>query len=305
MGASAPGFSGSGDRPSWASWHATRGKGYYKVEVAGDSRVFLNSFQLDASGGTDITKIGQYDLPKLYQPGDTFRLELRLLGDRLTVLVDGAVAIEAQDSHHAGPGNWGPTAGEGWFESAEVQTPLPAIAAAERWRIRFRRQALIASVMAKFGATLDGPALTLPPPGVVLPGRKYRDGAVRLRAIFTGKGGCALSVRERSSKERYSARLENGQTVLLYLLHEATTTPLRSIALAQPLAVGREYQVELRIVGSAPGTSELPLGAAGAAAGARGEIPGLTAPGAGRACSTGPGRGGSRRLRDTSIAGRG
>ena len=55
-------------------------------------------------------------------------VELRLQGDRLTALVDGAVVIEARDSRITAPGQWGLLADDGWFESVEVQTPPPAAA---------------------------------------------------------------------------------------------------------------------------------------------------------------------------------
>jgi formylglycine-generating enzyme required for sulfatase activity len=50
-------------------------------------------------------------------------------GDHLTALVDGAAILEARDSRAAGAGEWGIIATDGWFESVEVQTPLPAIIA--------------------------------------------------------------------------------------------------------------------------------------------------------------------------------
>lgn len=108
----------------------------------------------------------------------------------------------------------------------------------------------MASVMAQNRAAFDGQAVKLRPKGEVLSLRKYRDGAVRLRAVFTGKGGCTLSVRERGWQERYSARVEDAQTVSMHLVQGAATTRLRGITLPQPLVEGREYQLELRIVGA-------------------------------------------------------
>jgi serine/threonine protein kinase len=70
--------------------------------------------------------LGEYSLPTILQPGDTVLLELRLQGDRLTALVNGVVAVAARDSRLPGPGEWGITSSDGWFESVEVQTPLPA-----------------------------------------------------------------------------------------------------------------------------------------------------------------------------------
>jgi len=82
--------------------------------------------QFFPGGGAEAILLRRYSLPKPIQPGDTVLLELRLQGDRLTALVDGKVVIEAQDSHIPDSGTWGLMATDGWFESVEVQTPLPA-----------------------------------------------------------------------------------------------------------------------------------------------------------------------------------
>ena len=82
-------------------------------------------------GGPKGIELGRYALPKRLQPGDTVLLELRVQGDLLTALMDGAVVIEARDSHLPGPGEWGIIAADGWFESVEVQTLLPAAPSAQ------------------------------------------------------------------------------------------------------------------------------------------------------------------------------
>ncbi len=100
--------------------------GRYKLSIVNDRSLGLRFFGGARSSSANMHKLGDYYLPKPLQPGDTLLLELRLQGDRLIVLVDGAVIIDARDSRLTAPGEWGITAADGWFESVEVQTPLPA-----------------------------------------------------------------------------------------------------------------------------------------------------------------------------------
>ncbi|MEQ1859731.1 MAG: bifunctional serine/threonine-protein kinase/formylglycine-generating enzyme family protein [Chthoniobacteraceae bacterium] len=100
------------------------GIGVYKLQVSKNptSAVVLIYFPW---GGNGIELVKKY-LPQSIQPSAVLLLELRVQGNRLTALVDGAVFFEAQDARVAGPGRWGIIASDGWFESVEVQTPLPA-----------------------------------------------------------------------------------------------------------------------------------------------------------------------------------
>ncbi len=66
-------------------------------------------------------ELGRYLLLQPLRPGDTLRLELRVLGDRLTGLVNDAPVIDVHDTRVAEAGLWGISATDGWFESAEVQ----------------------------------------------------------------------------------------------------------------------------------------------------------------------------------------
>ncbi|MGB8166904.1 MAG: bifunctional serine/threonine-protein kinase/formylglycine-generating enzyme family protein [Chthoniobacteraceae bacterium] len=102
--------------------------GRYKIYVLKGRSIDLVHVEPGTAAATiaNTHRLATYILPKPFQPGDTFLLELRLQGDRLTALVDGAAVIEAQDSRSPGPGQWGIIAMDGWFESVEVQTPLPA-----------------------------------------------------------------------------------------------------------------------------------------------------------------------------------
>ncbi len=100
--------------------------GRYKLSIVNDRSLGLRFFGGARSSSANMHKLGDYYLPKPLQPGDTLLLELRLQRDRLIVLVDGAVVIDARDSRLTAPGEWGITAADGWFESVEVQTPLPA-----------------------------------------------------------------------------------------------------------------------------------------------------------------------------------
>jgi hypothetical protein len=92
----------------------------YKLQVDED-RVLLYFFP---AGGNGI-ELRRYLLPQPLQPGDIALLEFRLHGDQLTGLLNGAVVVEAQDSHLSSPGEGGIIAGDGWFESVEVQKPGP------------------------------------------------------------------------------------------------------------------------------------------------------------------------------------
>jgi hypothetical protein len=67
-------------------------------------------------------QLGSGKLPKL-SAGDTLTLELRAQGKHFTVLANDSVIFEADDDALPGPGQWGISALDGWFESAELQTP--------------------------------------------------------------------------------------------------------------------------------------------------------------------------------------
>ncbi|MDP1586191.1 MAG: lectin-like protein, partial [Prosthecobacter sp.] len=91
----------------------------YKLNLNNGSTIGLASIGPD---GRTLDSLGKHVLPKPLQPGDTLLLELRLQGDRLTALVNGAVVIEARNSRYSAPGKWGILADDGWFESVEMQT---------------------------------------------------------------------------------------------------------------------------------------------------------------------------------------
>ena len=95
--------------------------GYYKAELTENgTTVKLGYFPPD---GSTSEKMDLSPLPTPLHPGDPLLLEVRLHGDRITVLVNGAPAIETRDSRCPGPGQWGIVASDGWFESVEVQVP--------------------------------------------------------------------------------------------------------------------------------------------------------------------------------------
>jgi hypothetical protein len=73
------------------------------------------------SPGMEPETIGRYHLSEPQKPNSGFSLELRLKGDNLTGLFNGAVVVEAQDDRVSGSGDWGIYAKEGWFESVEVR----------------------------------------------------------------------------------------------------------------------------------------------------------------------------------------
>jgi predicted Ser/Thr protein kinase len=109
-------------------------KGNYKLTVN------ATGLALNVLGDEDkvLATPGLHDFAQPLEKGAVLTVELRLQDDHLTVLLDGATVITAQNSAHATAGGWGIIAGNGWFESVEVQ-PLPAAASTapqteEKWR---------------------------------------------------------------------------------------------------------------------------------------------------------------------------
>jgi hypothetical protein len=93
--------------------------GVYQAAVRDDwSKVILVR---QTAGGIPAKELGNGNLPRL-SGGDTLLLELRVQGRHLTLLANDRVVLEADDDKFAGPGAWGISALDGWFESAEIRT---------------------------------------------------------------------------------------------------------------------------------------------------------------------------------------
>jgi hypothetical protein len=108
--------------------------GSVRLRMAADGRSYM--FSVYASFDTvrlaikglsepDENKLGVHRLPRPLRAGDTITLELHAAGNRLSASVDGKVVIEAMDDRLQGPGQWGVSAADAWFESIEVR-PLSA-----------------------------------------------------------------------------------------------------------------------------------------------------------------------------------
>ncbi len=94
--------------------------GQYKLTLLGKGReVELSRTRVDAT--RQVESLARSPLPQPPALGETLLLELRIQGDRLTGLVNGAVVVEAQDALIRNPGYWGVFGQPGAFESAEVQ----------------------------------------------------------------------------------------------------------------------------------------------------------------------------------------
>jgi formylglycine-generating enzyme required for sulfatase activity/predicted Ser/Thr protein kinase len=210
--------------------------------------------------------LGTYPLPQSPREGDTLALELRAQEDRLTVLVDGIVRIEANDKAIREAGNWGIQANEAWFESVEVQ-PLPAAespTAAEPWR-DWIAEKRAEKRLASLGFEDDGTYVqTRGAKGG--PGWKpiMRDGAIRVTWKLTGEIGKpgqrepAITLRHgalATPPQPGSYTLAFGQAGLRIDLHavDASGQPQRIELKTWPLPPGfdrtQEHTLEFRAVG--------------------------------------------------------
>jgi hypothetical protein len=98
----------------------------YKFQL---NPTFASLYYFAPGANSGARELAKYTLPKALVTGDTALLELRMQGDRLTGLVNGMKAFDIQDSSSPGPGEWGMTASDGWYESVEVQSPPGAASA--------------------------------------------------------------------------------------------------------------------------------------------------------------------------------
>ena len=196
-----------------------------------------------------------WKLPRTYTPDEWLRLELRAVGEELTVLADGRILGTLRDGQIPGPGGLQLYAvANGYFRDIEyvpldgVSHPPSAFAAAEPWQDALRDPTLLISGAAE--ATTEGLRFT----GV---GRAYLRqeatppaGAVRMRAIF---GGLRPELRARMDVGVGSYQLiaYKEQILTLSRLHKdpAQNLVLRDFPLREPLRAGQIYELELRVVG--------------------------------------------------------
>ena len=186
--------------------------------------------------------------------GDKARLELRIEGDHLTALLNGAVVIEARDQHLAGPGEWG-IDGNGWFESAEVQplgaAPRPCFRAfrlGQRLATAFHR-----ARMARGNASQA--RVQRRPFARARRRRKAQptlDGAIRAKLIYQdGTNGAGVTMRSaEAGLQHYSLALGgSGTDVFLVRRDGSGNVNLARVALPKPLKPGDSITLELRVQG--------------------------------------------------------
>ena len=205
--------------------------------------------------------LGQYKLPKPSQLGEKLLIELRLQGDHLTGVLNGAAVIQAQDQRIAGAGDWGIAGADAWFESVEVQ-PLPAAAAspspapqvskssnapAEPWQDVLRDPKML-NLRGNVKRTDEGLLFSKPGAAECLTSKVQRDGAIRLRTVF---GGLQAILRGREGGDGfYLLQVVGGKITLnrWEIAHQRSTN-LQGFPLREPLQPGQEYEIELRIEG--------------------------------------------------------
>jgi len=97
--------------------------GHYRWGTATNNRQLqLTHFNPETNRST---MLGKHELAAPLRQGDKLDLELRVQGNRLVALANGAVVIDTQDDRLKAAGECGIEAHDAWFESVEVQ-PLPA-----------------------------------------------------------------------------------------------------------------------------------------------------------------------------------
>jgi serine/threonine protein kinase len=230
----------------------TPGRACYKLQLSAAHKVEL--FYLEAIGSAVVSNLGSQLLPRPLQPGDTVLLELRLQGDHLTGLVDGAVLIDARDSHLPGPGQWGIISNDGWFESVEVQSAGRTGDASTSWQPLFtdaewkqtipgHRQVVNGVLRVEKGSLVSRP-------------QPFADGAIRARIQFQPDYPyCGAHARMSEAQGRYVAQYDqDGREVRLSYYPPdgaagATGLRLGTYTFPKPLQPGDTQLLELRLQG--------------------------------------------------------
>jgi serine/threonine protein kinase len=106
--------------------------GCYKLGIGGSSNGSIVLTHNDAKSGNSVV-LARHDLAKPLQTGDKVQIELRVQGNHLTGLFNGAVVAEANDTRLTESGEWSLNATDGWIESVEVQSLPATVAAIKLW----------------------------------------------------------------------------------------------------------------------------------------------------------------------------
>lgn len=207
-----------------------------------------------AAGRSEV--LGKFTLPKPLAVGDTLDIELRAQGPRLTVLVNGTTAIEADDAKLTAPGRWGVYAFDGWFESVEVQS-LPAAAtprfspSTEPWQDRMAD--IPASSVTREGAALrikGNPKPTFPTASA--------DGAIRVLVVPSAESldnkNTSLVIRDGKPKTNEWYQFTTGATNAGILAYDdnkpRALCPRVNYASEGVMVPGKPVELELRAVGT-------------------------------------------------------
>ena len=187
--------------------------------------------------------LGTYPLPQPPREGDTLALELRAQEDRLTVLVDGIVRIEANDKAIREAGNWGIQANEAWFESVEVQ-PLPAaVAGIKLWETPEK-------LPKQQGVSWENGAVRLDKTVIATDSPAVRDLVFRASMKFgtDNGGGAHLLVRHQEKKHSYALAL-NGKVIELRLTQGGNVRVLKSWPVPEKYQPEDWLRLEVKAIG--------------------------------------------------------
>ncbi len=237
-------------------------QGRYQMATAPDFKTL--SLTYTSPKDSPSVLLGQYKLPKPSQIGDKLLIELRLQGDQLTGLLNGVAVIEAQDQRIASAGDWGIDAGDGWFESVEVQSlAAPALAMApplpesgwkplvtekewqsnwdggetenqgKKWRARREFQDGLLHLSNTF----------------VRKKQPFSDGAVRAALVVREGFASWVSGRALVGHGNYRFGLQDAKTLQLAFAPNGPPEVLGTYTLAESLKPGDKAAIELRIQG--------------------------------------------------------
>ena len=194
-----------------------------------------------------------WPLPRVYRADEWVPLELRFVGDKLDVSVEGTPLGTFRDATLTEAGQIGVHAqANGYFRDV-VYVPLDGTNAAsvgtatERWQDMLRDSTKLdltggaERTPAGLQFVGDGSAMLSSPP---------RDGAIRVRATFGGLR-VQLIARADGAGGRYQLYAFNEKTIGLDRWDNVShkNTILSSFPLPTPLKSGQDYTLELRVVG--------------------------------------------------------
>jgi hypothetical protein len=230
---------------------------YYRVTVG--RRADGTGISLGAVHDNHETLLQWWPLPRSYGPDEYLRLEVRAVADQISVLADGTPLGAVQDASISNVGGVMIHAKAAGYFRDVVFVPLdkPAAAisipAAEPWQDLLHDPARI---------VLSGGAEWIPEgmrftnygtARLPLGDHPKRDGAIRMRAPFGGLGGLRPVVRARGNDAgaTYQLIAMNANLIVLNRWDSAKKQGmiLREFSLREPLKVGQDYELELRVVG--------------------------------------------------------